>query len=342
MRHAAHATRKGAGAVALTKSLFTTKHGAHSAESVYASKAADGNADVLGINPDLARRLNEVAPLTRRAIRESARAAQRKNTVLASASLAALVGTAATSMAFMKADDDTTMFPVADGAETTQTLDISRVAGTSASRSDVREALTADDVDSQDLVDAANNAAAAGVQTPYATQESTNVTGSWDLGETNAVKDTSKLTTAKAYNEKVAKLVDKDEAQLPAGFNPNHATGDTGNAYPWGQCTWWSYERRHQLGLSTGSYFGDARSWGASAQSLGYWVDNQARAVGDVLVFAPGQEGADGYYGHVAIVEAVNPDGSIRISESNAKGLGVISQREFTAEQAKAFTFIHY
>lgn len=313
MRHAAHATRKGVGAIALTKSLFTTKHGAHSAESVYASKAAGG--EVAGLDPALARKLNEVAPLTRRSIRESARAAQRRNTILASASLAALVGTAATSMAFMKADDEV-LPPLADGAETTQTLDISRVTDAGASRSDVREAIDG--------------------------QESTAVTGSWNLGETNTVKDAASLTTAKAYNNKVSKLVDKDEEQLPAGFNANHATGDVGNAYPWGQCTWWSYERRHQLGLSTGSHFGDARSWGASAQALGYWVDNQARAVGDVLVFAPGQEGAHGYYGHVAIVEAVNPDGSIRISESNVEGLGVISQREFTADQAKTFTYIHY
>ena len=35
--------------------------------------------------------------------------------------------------------------------------------------------------------------------------------------------------------------------------------------------------------------------------------------------------GADSYYGHVAIVEGVNADGSIKISESNVKGLGVIS-----------------
>ena len=100
--------------------------------------------------------------------------------------------------------------------------------------------------------------------------------------------------------------------------------------------------RRAQLGLPAGSHFGDARSWGDSARALGYWVDNTARHVGDIVVFAPGQMGADSYYGHVAIVEGVNADGSIKISESNVKGLGVISDRTFTAQEASQLTYIHY
>lgn len=117
--------------------------------------------------------------------------------------------------------------------------------------------------------------------------------------------------------------------------------GDVGNAYPYGQCTWWAYERRHQLGKFSGSHFGDARSWAASASALGYPVDNTPTQQGDILVFMPGQEGAHGYYGHVAVVEQVNPDGSILISESNVRGLGIITNRVFTAEQAKTFHYIH-
>ena len=117
--------------------------------------------------------------------------------------------------------------------------------------------------------------------------------------------------------------------------------GDVGNAYPYGQCTWWAYERRHQLGKFSGSHFGDARSWAASASALGYPVDNTPTQQGDILVFMPGQEGAHGYYGHVAVVEQVNPDGSILISESNVRGLGIVTNRVFTAEQAKTFHYIH-
>ena len=60
------------------------------------------------------------------------------------------------------------------------------------------------------------------------------------------------------------------------------------------------------------------------------------------MVFAPGQLNADSFYGHVAIVEEVHADGSIKISESNVKGLGVISDRTFTAQEASQLTYIHY
>ncbi|MDG4525707.1 CHAP domain-containing protein, partial [Streptococcus suis] len=46
------------------------------------------------------------------------------------------------------------------------------------------------------------------------------------------------------------------------------------------------------------------------------------------------------YYGHIAFVEQVKPDGSILISESNVQGLGVISYRVFDAQIAKQFTYV--
>ena len=83
-------------------------------------------------------------------------------------------------------------------------------------------------------------------------------------------------------------------------------------------------------------------AWAASASALGYWVDNTPRHVGDAVVFAPGQADADGAYGHVAVLEKINADGSIEISESNAKGLGVISTRTFSAAEAGKFQYVHY
>lgn len=58
------------------------------------------------------------------------------------------------------------------------------------------------------------------------------------------------------------------------------------------------------------------------------------------LSFSPGQAGADPTYGHIAFVEQVKSDGSILISESNIKGLGVVSYRTFDAETAKQITYV--
>ena len=58
------------------------------------------------------------------------------------------------------------------------------------------------------------------------------------------------------------------------------------------------------------------------------------------LSFSPGQAGADPTYSHIAFVEQVKSDCSILISESNVKGLGVVSYRTFDAETAKQFTYV--
>lgn len=118
--------------------------------------------------------------------------------------------------------------------------------------------------------------------------------------------------------------------------NPGFSSGDSGNAYYYGQCTWWAYERRHQLGLPVGSYFGNGGQWANSARAHGYRVD-QTPSVGAVIVFAPGQDGADPVYGHVAIVEAVYGN-RVFISESNVRGKGVISYRTL---YAPGHWFIH-
>ena len=58
------------------------------------------------------------------------------------------------------------------------------------------------------------------------------------------------------------------------------------------------------------------------------------------VVFEAGQAGAHDIYGHVAFVEKVNKDGSIVISESNVKGLGIVSYRTIDASTAEDLHYI--
>ena len=54
--------------------------------------------------------------------------------------------------------------------------------------------------------------------------------GSWDLG--SDVDPDAKMTVREAGNKVVQALINgRDEASVPAGFDPDHADGDTGNAY---------------------------------------------------------------------------------------------------------------
>ncbi|HSW92253.1 MAG TPA: CHAP domain-containing protein [Patescibacteria group bacterium] len=92
------------------------------------------------------------------------------------------------------------------------------------------------------------------------------------------------------------------------------AKASVGNRYAWGNCTWYAYERRMQLGMPVGSFWGNASSWAAVARSAGYLVD------GNPTPGAVMQNG--GGYGHVAIVESVNPGVSVTISEMNGYRFG--------------------
>ena len=87
-----------------------------------------------------------------------------------------------------------------------------------------------------------------------------------------------------------------------------------GNKYAWGNCTWYAYERRAQLGSPVGSFWGNASTWAYNARMSGFRVDGSPEA-GAVMANGGG-------YGHVAIVESVNPGVSVTISEMNGYRFG--------------------
>ncbi len=114
---------------------------------------------------------------------------------------------------------------------------------------------------------------------------------------------------------------------VPSGGGGGQGTsnGDYGNAYVAGQCTWWAYNRRKQMGINTPSYLGNGGFWWQSAPGYGLRVDHNPE-VGAAISFLPGQAGADGTYGHVGVVESVNGN-SIQISEMNVVGAYIVSWR---------------
>lgn len=122
------------------------------------------------------------------------------------------------------------------------------------------------------------------------------------------------------------------------GAGQGTSNGDSGNAYAAGQCTYWAYERRRQMGIGTPSFLGNGGEWWSTAPSYGLRVDHNPE-VGAALSFLPGQDGADGVYGHVAVVEAVYGDGTFQISEMNWGGLWNMHWRTLT--NSGQYWFVH-
>jgi surface antigen len=114
-----------------------------------------------------------------------------------------------------------------------------------------------------------------------------------------------------------------------------------GNAYAFGNCTSWAYERRAQLGYPVGSYWGNAATWDSLGRAAGYVVD-KTPTVGSVFQMPAFVDAYTGVYGHVGIVEAVNPDGSIYISEMNYAGnFNRVTYRTIPATQVALYNYIH-
>lgn len=127
---------------------------------------------------------------------------------------------------------------------------------------------------------------------------------------------------------------------LVNGFSPITMTA-AGNAYAFGNCTSWAYERRVQLGHPIGSYWGNAATWDSLGRAAGYVVDKNP-TVGSVFQMPAFIDAYTGVYGHVGIVESVNPDGSIYISEMNYAGnFNRVTYRTIPAAQAALYNYIH-
>lgn len=99
-----------------------------------------------------------------------------------------------------------------------------------------------------------------------------------------------------------------------SGYQTTSANHSGYNGYPWGWCTYYAASRRN-----VPSSWGNAGDWLYSAQRSGYSTGNEP-APGAIMVTG------ESWWGHVAIVEAVNGD-QITVSEMNYNGWGVTSSR---------------
>jgi LysM repeat protein len=88
----------------------------------------------------------------------------------------------------------------------------------------------------------------------------------------------------------------------------------TANGFPVGWCTYYVATKRNV------TWRGDAGYWYANASAQGYAVGSTPK-VGSIMVTW------ESWAGHVAYVEAVNPDGSWVVSEMNWVAFDVIDQR---------------
>lgn len=145
------------------------------------------------------------------------------------------------------------------------------------------------------------------------------------------------VTERPGYSAPIAYVARSSSGGSSSGSYANNRAASAGNRYAIGNCTWYAYERRAELGRTVGSFWGNAKTWDDSAIAAGYLV-NRVPAVGAVLIDEAG------FYGHNAIVEKLLADGSIIISEMNNSaygGFNVINDRKISAGQAQLYKYVH-
>lgn len=122
----------------------------------------------------------------------------------------------------------------------------------------------------------------------------------------------------------------------PAGF----AFGDSPdyggvNGYDYGWCTWHAANRRMEIGRPIPNNMGNAISWLGVARAMGLETGSEPRE-GAVVYHLD-----IGGWGHVAFVEKVNPDGSIKVSDMNYPIWGQVTYRKVEPSQFGSLRFIY-
>lgn len=119
-------------------------------------------------------------------------------------------------------------------------------------------------------------------------------------------------------------------------FDIRRGVGSGSGPYAYGNCTQYVYERRNAMGFKTGPHWGNANTWVIKASAEGRLVGTMPQ-VGAVLYEA------DGYYGHVSVVEEITGDYVI-VSEMNnyaGGGFAGTNKRRIPISVAVGFQYIY-
>ncbi len=127
----------------------------------------------------------------------------------------------------------------------------------------------------------------------------------------------------------------------PPGM-PTAAPGSgSGDGFTYGQCTYWADLRYHELTGIWVPWGGNAWEWANGASASG-WNVSSTPHVPSIIVLQPGVQGAGGF-GHVAVVESINSNGSVHVSNwnwyANGGGWATLSYWDFTPGPGVSFVW---
>jgi surface antigen len=105
-----------------------------------------------------------------------------------------------------------------------------------------------------------------------------------------------------------------------------------------GQCTYWAQYRYWQLTGYPTPWAGNAATYAYQAPEYG-WIDTPTPVLHSMIVLQPNIQGAGPYTGHVGIVEAINPDGSVYVSSWNIVGPGILTYSTYKPGPGVSFVY---
>ena len=163
------------------------------------------------------------------------------------------------------------------------------------------------------------------------------------LGAINMVNSTSKNSAQVAAQAATATAITTDgfdAGSANAQYNALLGAPGTDSAdwaelgrFIYGQCTYWANMRYHQLTGYWIPWSGNAYQWSgnAAAYSPPWIISSKPNPNGpSIMVFQPGVQYASWAYGHVAIVEKINADGSVLTSNWNVVGYPFATEVDLT------------